>query len=201
MPDQVRHDSKGFKSGMTKGGATARRASTPQLDGCQRRAGHERCILRAPMKLTRFTDYSLRVLMYLAARPGKRDTIAQIASSFNVAENPLVKVVHFLGKSGWLSTVRGTAGGMELACTPENIRVGSVVRSTEGPTVLAECFEPDGNCPGDDVCHLRGVYHEAETACFAVLDRYTVADMVINRRQLTRILGPGGRRPRRPGAS
>lgn len=148
------------------------------------------------MKLTRFTDYSLRVLIYLAARPGQRATIAEIATSYSIAQNHLVKVVHFLGKSGWVATARGATGGVELASAPEKIRVGSVVRAAEGAPVLAECFEPGGDCPIYEPCRLRGVFEEALTAFMATLDRYTVADMVSNSREISRILFPEARLPR-----
>lgn len=141
------------------------------------------------MRLTAFTDYSLRVLMYLASRPGERATIAQIAAAFQVSENHLVKVVHHLGKQGWLHNVRGKGGGMELAHAPADIVVGHVVRSTEGASVLAECFEPGGGeCCIDRNCRLRGVLSEAEQAFYAVLDRTTLADVVRNRTQLAHIL-------------
>ena len=84
------------------------------------------------MKLTTFTDYSLRVLIYLGAQPERRATIAQIARAFDVSENHLVKVVHHLGKSGWLANIRGKGGGLELACEPSRIRIGHVVRLYAG---------------------------------------------------------------------
>ena len=141
------------------------------------------------MKLTAFTDYSLRVLIYLAAQPGERATIAQIATAFDVSENHLVKVVHFLGKQGWLANVRGTGGGLELGEAPEKIVVGRVVRETEGKSVVAECFgESGGDCQIAPNCRLRGVLGEAVTAFYAVLDRYTLADLVNNRQQLARML-------------
>jgi Rrf2 family nitric oxide-sensitive transcriptional repressor len=141
------------------------------------------------MKLTSFTDYSLRVLIYLAAQPGERATIAQIATAFDVSENHLVKVVHFLGKQGWLANVRGKGGGLELGEAPEKIVVGLVVRETEGKAVVAECFgESGGDCQIAPNCRLRGVLGEAVTAFYAVLDRYTLADLVNNRQQLARML-------------
>ena len=141
------------------------------------------------MKLTSFTDYSLRVLIYLAAQPGERATIAQIATAFDVSENHLVKVVHFLGKQGWLANVRGKGGGLELGEAPEKIVVGRVVRETEGKAVVAECFgESGGDCQIAPNCRLRGVLGEAVTAFYAVLDRYTLADLVNNRQQLARML-------------
>ena len=141
------------------------------------------------MKLTAFTDYALRVLMYLAMQPGRRVRVADVASAFGVPENHLVKVVHFLGKSGWLRNVRGHGGGMELASPPESIRVGSVIRATEGDAQMAECFgDSDGDCAIAPNCRLCGVLGEAARAFYGVLDRYTLADLVYNRQQLARIL-------------
>lgn len=141
------------------------------------------------MKLTRFTDYSLRVLIYVAARPEHRATIAEIAKAFDVKENHLTKVVHFLGKEGWLATVRGKGGGLGLAKPPETIGVGAVVRCTEGADLPAECFDRDTNsCPIARACRLRGVLREATAAFHAVLDRYTLADLVRNRRVLSALL-------------
>ncbi|MBC5765646.1 Rrf2 family transcriptional regulator [Ramlibacter sp. GTP1] len=141
------------------------------------------------MKLTVFTDYSLRVLIYLATQPERRATIAEVAAAFSVPENHLVKVVHFLGKAGMLANVRGKGGGMQLATAPENIRVGNVIRATEGDPVLAECFAGGGcDCAIVPTCRLRGVLGEALVAFFGVLDSYTVADLVTNREQLAKIL-------------
>jgi len=143
------------------------------------------------MKLTTFTDFSLRVLMYLAADADRRATIAEIARAFDVSENHLVKVVHFLGKQGWLTNVRGKGGGMELALAPERIRIGQVVRQTEGEALVAECFAPDGGaCVIGNCCRLRGVLAEATTAFYGVLDQYTLADMTTNRNELVRVLMP-----------
>jgi len=141
------------------------------------------------MKLTTFTDYSLRVLIYLAAQPERRATIAEIAAAFEVKENHLTKVVHFLGKAGLLANVRGKGGGLGLAQAPEQIVVGAVVRQTEGVDVPAECFnEEGGHCRIARMCRLQGVLQEAVDAFYAVLDRYTLSDLVFNRRQLAKVL-------------
>jgi Rrf2 family nitric oxide-sensitive transcriptional repressor len=142
------------------------------------------------MKLTAFTDYSLRVLIYLASEPGQRATIADIATSFDVSEHHLTKVVHFLGKHGWLINVRGKGGGMELAMAPHDIVVGQVVRQTEGAAVLAECFDPErsANCCIARICRLRGILREAVDAFYGVLDRYTLADLADNRTELAKVL-------------
>jgi Rrf2 family nitric oxide-sensitive transcriptional repressor len=153
------------------------------------------------MKLTAFTDYSLRVLIYLAAEPERRATIAEIADAFGVKENHLTKVVHFLGKSGLLTTVRGKGGGISLALAPEQIVIGRVVRQTEGADVPAECFAAGGgDCCISRICHLSGVLDEAVKAFYRVLDGYTLADVTHNRRALARVLfvEPPDRAARRP---
>jgi len=141
------------------------------------------------MKLTAFTDYSLRVLIYLAARPGRRATIAEIARAFDVKENHLTKVVHHLGKAGFLANVRGKSGGLDLARDPRRIVVGAVVRETEGVAVPAECFGDEPRyCRIVQVCRLRGVMQEAVDAFYLVLDGYTLDDLVENRRALAEIV-------------
>ena len=141
------------------------------------------------MKLTAFTDYSLRVLIYLAAEPSRRATIAEVAATFEVSENHLTKVVHFLGQQGWLANVRGKGGGMELALDARHIVVGRVVRATEGESMPAECFGKDPQaCTIVKICRLRGVMKEAVDAFYAVLDRYTLVDLVHNREQLAQVL-------------
>jgi Rrf2 family transcriptional regulator, nitric oxide-sensitive transcriptional repressor len=128
------------------------------------------------------------VLIYLAAQPAERATIAQIAAAFRVSEHHLVKVVHFLGKQGWLANVRGKGGGLELGEAPDKIVIGQVVRATEGDAVVAECFGETSDCQIAPNCRLRGVLHEAVDAFHAVLDRYTLQDLVNNRQQLARML-------------
>jgi Rrf2 family nitric oxide-sensitive transcriptional repressor len=141
------------------------------------------------MRLTTFTDYSLRVLIYLAARPEQRATIAQVAQAFEVSENHLVKVVHFLARHGWVQTLRGKGGGMTLARAPQLIRVGDVVRDTEGAAMPAECFSPQGShCAIAGCCRLSGVLGRAVAAFYAELDRHTLEDITRNRRVLAGIL-------------
>jgi len=140
------------------------------------------------MKLTSFTDYSLRVLMYLAAQPGRRATIAEIAEAFDVSQNHLTKVVHFLGKRGWLANVRGKGGGMNLAVPPDQIVIGDVVRQTEGSTEVVDYYSQErGHCAIARICRLRGALGEAVSAFHHVLDRYTLEDMVDNRQALTKV--------------
>lgn len=141
------------------------------------------------MRLTSFTDYSLRVLMYLAADPDRRATIGEIAAAYGISEHHLVKVVHFLGKAGVLANVRGRGGGVELARSPEAVNLGAVVRATEGPAEPAECFVPESNaCRISRACRLRKALEEAAEAFLAVLDAYTLADLVGNAPALARVL-------------
>lgn len=140
------------------------------------------------MRLTTFTDYSLRVLIYLAMRPEMRATISQVAAAYAVSEHHLVKVVHFLGREGWLRNVRGKGGGLELALAPEEIGLGEVVRGTEGQAVV-ECLGDTGSgCCIAPNCRLRGVLNDAMAAFHAVLDRYTLADLVRNGPELASLL-------------
>lgn len=148
------------------------------------------------MRLTSFTDYSLRVLIYLASGPAQgpggpreRATIAEIARAFDISEHHLTKVVHFLGKEGLLANVRGKGGGLELARAPRDVNLGDVVRRTEGRPLPAECFDADHDqCSITRICRLRGVLGEAVAAFQAVLDRYTLEDLVANRPQLARVM-------------
>jgi Rrf2 family transcriptional regulator, nitric oxide-sensitive transcriptional repressor len=141
------------------------------------------------MKLTTFTDYSLRVLIHLAADPSRRATIAEISAAFRVSENHMTKVVHFLGKQGWIETVRGKGGGIRLAKHPQAIVVGHVICGTEGAAMPAECFRIDeDNCAISSCCQLKGVLAEAVRAFYSVLDRHTLADITRNRQMLSNVL-------------
>ena len=141
------------------------------------------------MRLTTFTDYSLRVLMYVAAREDGRATIADIASAFAISENHLTKVVHFLGKGGFLSNVRGRGGGLRLARPARSISVAHIVREAEGAIRPAECFDATPSaCAIARVCRLRGVLNDAVQAFYRVLEQYTLEDLVAERRPLAKIL-------------
>ena len=142
------------------------------------------------MQLTRYSDFSLRVLIYLALAPERLVTIEEIARSYDISKAHLMKVVHRLGLRGYVETVRGRGGGLRLARLPEEIRIGEVVRSTEENMDLVECFDPASNrCIIEPVCGLRSVLHEALDAFFAVLDRTSLADLVARRRMpLSRLL-------------
>ena len=130
------------------------------------------------MRLTTFTDYSLRTLMYVARAPEGHATIAEVARAFDVSEHHLVKVVHALGRIGALRNSRGRGGGLRLAAPPSRINVGGVVRATESIAV-AECFDAKNNrCVLAGRCRLEGILHEAADAFHAALDRYTLEDLL-----------------------
>jgi Rrf2 family nitric oxide-sensitive transcriptional repressor len=150
------------------------------------------------MKLTTFTDYCLRVLIYLASRPEQRATVPEIAAALQVSEHHLTKVVHFLGREGFAATLRGRGGGLMLGRDAAAIGVGDVVRRAEGPTVAAECFDPasTSQCTIAPACRLRGALADAVAAFDAALDRYTLADLVGNRAALSRVLFHPRKEPR-----
>ena len=133
------------------------------------------------MQLTLYTDYSLRVLMYLGLKPQRIATITEIAESYGISRNHLVKVVHNLATQGFVTTTRGRGGGMTLARPPRKINIGDVVRHTEVNFDLVECFDKVNNtCPIAPACILKGALYEARKAFMAVLDRYTLEDVVEN---------------------
>ena len=146
------------------------------------------------MRFTLHTDYALRVLMYLGANPGDDlATVKEISRGYGISENHLMKVVHGLGQSGFIITVRGRHGGMRLAHAPADINVGAVVRACEDDMRLVECFNPVTNtCPIAAACALPAILDEALSAFIAVLDRYTLADLLEPRAALWTVLRVAG---------
>ncbi|MEJ8776694.1 RrF2 family transcriptional regulator [Pseudogracilibacillus sp. ICA-222130] len=132
------------------------------------------------MRLTNYTDYALRVLIYLAVKDtDEKSTITEITEAYNVSRNHLMKVIHQLGKIGVIETTRGRGGGIVLAKPPEEITIGSIVRETEEDFYMVECFNSGANhCVLSPVCGLRSVLGEALAAYLAVLDNYTIADVI-----------------------
>ena len=141
------------------------------------------------MHRTTFSDYSLRVLMYLGARRGELCTIAEIAGAYDVSENHLMKVVHGLARHGYVETLRGRGGGLRLAKDPADIKVGAVVRDTEADDALVECFDPETSaCRIGPACVLKGVLDRANDAFYAELDRHTLRDLLRPRPRLLELL-------------
>lgn len=141
------------------------------------------------MRLTTFTDYSLRVLIFLGLKGEKLSTIGEIAEAYGVSQNHLMKIVHHLAGLGTVETIRGKGGGIRLAKDPAAIRLGAVVRACETSVHFAECFDPDHSCCIDGACMLKGIFHTAGEAFFGVLDSYTLADLLRMREPLRARLG------------
>lgn len=130
------------------------------------------------MRLSDYTDYSLRVLMYCAERPDRLITIAELATYHTVSKNHLMKVVNDLARQGLLATTRGRGGGLRLLPKPADIRVGEVVRRSETDFRLVECFDGASNtCTLTPDCRLKGVFGNALAAYLQVLDSATLADI------------------------
>ena len=141
------------------------------------------------MQLTLYTDYSLRVLLYLGLKPEGMTTITEIAESYGISRNHLVKVVHNLATQGFVQSTRGRGGGLTLARSPAKINIGDVVRHTEVNFHLVECFDSDRNtCPISSACFLKGGLYEAQRAFLAVLDKYSLEDVLANREWLRSVL-------------
>ncbi|MBT2289342.1 Rrf2 family transcriptional regulator [Paenibacillus albidus] len=145
------------------------------------------------MRLTMYTDFSLRILLYLGTKEqSELSTIQEIAEVYHISKNHLMKVSHELGKAGYIETVRGRGGGIRLASAPEAINIGEVIRRMEDDFHLVECFNPAGNsCPIAPVCGLKGVLSRALQAYLQVLGEYTLQDLLANKHELQGLLQPG----------
>jgi Rrf2 family nitric oxide-sensitive transcriptional repressor len=141
------------------------------------------------MRLTVYTDYALRLLMYLALKDDGLATIAEIAKSYGISRNHLMKVAYELGAAGYIETVRGRGGGLRLAKPVETIRLGDVVRRTEPDMALVTCFKPvETPCAIRRCCVLRDALQRACSAFTDVLNGYSLADLVRPRSRLRTML-------------
>ncbi len=138
------------------------------------------------MHLTKHTDLSLRVLMHLAMFRERKSTISEIAEKYNVSRNHLVKVVHKLALNGYIDSVQGRGGGITMASDPERVGVGDVVRLMEQKTEVVDCAGSD--CPLTNNCILKKALDAAMLSFMSVLDEFTVADLVGNKKQLQRLI-------------
>jgi len=133
------------------------------------------------MQLTLFTDYSLRVLIFLGAHPDRLCTISETAEAYRISGNHLMKVVNRLSSGGYIETVRGKGGGMRLSRAPKMINIGEVVRHMEDRFDIVECFnEKHQDCPLLPVCTLRSILADAHRNFMATLDRHTLQDVLGN---------------------
>jgi Rrf2 family nitric oxide-sensitive transcriptional repressor len=140
------------------------------------------------MRLTIYTDYSLRLLTYLATHRERVCTVGEIAGAYDISKNHLLKVANELAAHGIVEAIRGNRGGLRLAMAPHKISIGNVVRITEPDFRLVACFEDQGvGCLIEAVCVLPKALSEASAAFLKVLDKYTLSDLMVPRPALTTI--------------
>jgi Rrf2 family nitric oxide-sensitive transcriptional repressor len=130
------------------------------------------------MHITRYTDYSLRVLIYLAINKDGLSTISEIAQSYDISKNHLMKIVQQLNLKGHLLATRGKNGGLRLNRAPSDINIGNLVREIEDKKKLVECFGDNNQCVITPSCQLKGIFAEAQENFFKTLDKYTLHDLV-----------------------
>lgn len=140
------------------------------------------------VRLTLYSDYSVRVLMFLGIKEDGFGTIEEIAHQYDISRNHLMKVVHRLGQRGYIGTLRGRHGGMYLRQPARDVNLGTLIRETEPDFALAECFGQNNRCVITPACKLRYVLDEALQAFLTVLDRYTLADLLINEAEMRSLL-------------
>jgi Rrf2 family transcriptional regulator, nitric oxide-sensitive transcriptional repressor len=142
------------------------------------------------MHLTQFSDYSLRLVIYLACQPDKLVSVDEISRAFRISRHHLVKVVQTLTDLGVVAAQRGRGGGMGLAMRPSEINVGWLIRQAEPHFNLVECFDPETNtCPIATACGLKGALYRAQRAFLSVLDEYSLDQLLTRRSDLTTLLG------------
>ena len=141
------------------------------------------------MRLTKYSDFALRTLIYLALAK-RRCTIDEITESYSIPKNHLIKVVNQLSSIGYINSTRGKGGGIDLAYDPEDINLGEVVRVTEQSFNLVECFSPDENqCVLSPSCKLASIFSQALEEFLSVLDKHTLGDVVTNKMKVLLKLG------------
>ena len=141
------------------------------------------------MRLTTFTDYTIRVLIYSAIHPEQIVTVGELAEKYEISRNHLTKVIHYLGQQGYVETLRGKGGGIRLATPAEKINLGQLIRDTEKNSFLAECFNKEScHCKILPACRLTGILREAQEAFYQVLGQYTIADLIVNAAKLDNLL-------------
>ena len=141
------------------------------------------------MQLTRYSDYCLRVLIYLAVTEDELVTIEEISQSYGISRNHLMKVVNHLARLNYIQSVRGKGGGIRLSLAPANINVGRLIRDTEADLAVVECFSSKNQCCITPACKLKTILGEALTAFLSVLDQYTLKDIVDDESSLKKLLG------------
>lgn len=140
------------------------------------------------MRLTQFTDYAFRSLIYLAMRPDELSTVQEIADCYGLSKNHLMKVIQKLGQTGFVETIRGKGGGLRLAMPAAKINIGAVARAMEGPLCVVECMGDSSTCKIDSGCVLKSVLMRAANSFLSVLDEYTLEDLTKRKSELGRLL-------------
>ncbi len=140
------------------------------------------------MKLTRFTDYSLRVLIYLGLEQDKLVTIRSISNSYGISRNHLMKVVSLLSRTGYLQAQRGPGGGIRLARTPQQINLADVIQDTEEDLAMVECFNEEGHCIITPACKLQRIIAKALKAYIRTLKAHTLQDLLEPEKELLQLL-------------
>ncbi|WP_372883031.1 Rrf2 family transcriptional regulator [Psychromonas sp.] len=145
------------------------------------------------MHITRYTDYSLRVLIYLTINQDRLCTINEIAQSYAISKNHLMKIVQQLNMKGHLLAIRGKNGGIKLNRAPDEINIGTLVREIEDKNKLVECFGDNNHCVITSSCQLKGIFAEAQESFFKTLDKYTLNDLVApgQQQELNKLLTRG----------
>ncbi|MCO4795435.1 MAG: Rrf2 family transcriptional regulator [Bacteriovoracaceae bacterium] len=140
------------------------------------------------MRLSSFTDYSLRVLIYLAIKGEERSTVAEIADKYQISKNHLVKVVHNLSSMGVIDSYKGKGGGICLSSSPDKIVIGKLIKKLESESYLVECFGPSGNCTINPSCQLKKALAQAEQEFYKSLNQFSLADILSNKSRLVKDL-------------
>lgn len=142
------------------------------------------------MHLTNFSDYALRVLIYLSLR-NEKSSIAEVSKILNLSENHLMKVVHRLAKLGYIQSLRGKNGGIQMALAPRKINLGKIIVELEPNFNIAECFDEEkGLCILSPECRLKGYFNEAKKAFLKTLGKYSLADLTKNKSELLALMVP-----------
>jgi len=142
------------------------------------------------MKITTFSDYSLRILIYLAVHEETKSTATQIAKDYDISFHHIAKAAQWLAREGYVRSARGRSGGMELCYPPENINIGQLLKKAEADTAMVDCMRSDGGqCCISPSCGLKFALFEAQTAFYAALDKYSLADISNKKTALTALLG------------
>jgi Rrf2 family transcriptional regulator, nitric oxide-sensitive transcriptional repressor len=140
------------------------------------------------MRLAHFTDYSLRVLIYLGLKGEELSTVSEMALKYEISQNHLVKVVHNLAKMKMIQTFKGKGGGVRLAIAPENLNIGKIVQVLENDSFLLECFNNSEHCKLSPSCKLKSILGQAEKNFYKTLESYTLKDLLQQPQSLRKAL-------------